>query len=82
MIVKSYEEKKITDEKINILLFYGKNDGFLNAVLEKLFLKSFDGLISKYDEVEFINNYDIIFSELMRIKLSLYQEQAIKLLNI
>ena len=46
MIVKSYEEKKITDEKINILLFYGKNDGFLNAVLEKLFLKSFDGLIN------------------------------------
>ena len=79
MIVKSYEEKKITDEKINILLFYGKNDGFLNAVLEKLFLKSFDGLISKYDEVEFINNYDIIFSELM--SRSLFDENKIIIIS-
>ena len=79
MIVKSYEEKKITDEKINILLFYGKNDGFLNAVLEKLFLKSFDGLISKYDEVEFINNYDIIFNELM--SRSLFDENKIIIIS-
>ena len=79
MIVKSYEEKKIRDEKINILLFYGKNDGFLNAVLEKLFLKSFDGLISKYDEVEFINNYDIIFSELM--SRSLFDENKIIIIS-
>ena len=79
MIVKSYEEKNITDEKINILLFYGKNDGFLNAVLEKLFLKSFDGLISKYDEVEFINNYDIIFSELM--SRSLFDENKIIIIS-
>ena len=79
MIVKSYEEKEITDEKINILLFYGKNDGFLNAVLEKLFLKSFDGLISKYDEVEFINNYDIIFNELM--SRSLFDENKIIIIS-
>ena len=79
MIVKSYEEKKITDEKINILLFYGKNDGFLNAVLEKLFLKSFDGIISKYDEVEFINNYDIIFNELM--SRSLFDENKIIIIS-
>ena len=79
MIVKNYEEKKIADEKINILLFYGKNDGFLNAVLEKLFLKSFDGLISKYDEVEFINNYDIIFNELM--SRSLFDENKIIIIS-
>ena len=64
MIIKSYEINKINLNKSNIILLYGKNEGLQNEIIEKNFIHSFKGEINKYDEVEFIGNYETIYSEL------------------
>ena len=65
MIFKSFEIKKINFNKYNIILLYGKNEGFQNEIIEKNFTESYKGNISKYDEDEFINNYQTIATEIM-----------------
>ena len=54
MIIKSYEIKKINIDKNNYFLFYGKNEGFKNEIIENL-TKKRDKVLS-YDEKEILDN--------------------------
>ncbi len=65
MIIKNFELKKIDKAKLKILLFYGKNDGLKEDTINETFLKSFNGNLNRYDEQNFITNYENIVSELL-----------------
>ncbi len=65
MIIKQHELRKLDTDKFNIYLFYGKNDGLKNEIINQLFLKNFDGDLKRYDENYFINNYEILLSEML-----------------
>ena len=79
MIFKSYELNKINFEKFKLYLLYGKNEGFQNEVVEKYFLNNFEGIISKYEENEFINLSDVIISEIFNR--SLFDEKKIIIIS-
>ena len=79
MIIKSYEINKINLNKSNIILLYGKNEGLQNEIIEKNFIHSFKGEINKYDEVEFIGNYETIYSELLNK--SLFNEKKLIIIS-
>ena len=65
MIIKSFQINKDVILDGNFFLFHGKNEGLQNEVIQKNFIKNFRGQISKYDENGFIQNFDIIISELI-----------------
>ena len=65
MIIKSYELNKINFKKNNFFLFYGKNEGHQNEIIEQYFTGKFEGQITRYDENEFINNNQLIVTEMM-----------------
>ena len=65
MIIKKYELKKIEKNNYKFFLFYGKNNGFKDEVINDLFLKNFDGTIIRYDEQEFISNFEVVVTEIM-----------------
>ena len=65
MIIKHYELKKINLNDYRIFLFYGKNDGLKDDIINISFLKEFKGNFHKYDESEFISNSEIIITELL-----------------
>lgn len=65
MIIKSYEFEKSKSENSNFFLIYGKNEGLQNEIFEKNFLQNFEGAINKYDENEFIRNYNEILSGIL-----------------
>ena len=67
MIIKSYEANKSNLEGRSIILLYGKNEGLQNETVEKTFISGFKGSIDKYDENEFINTYEIIFTHDQRL---------------
>ncbi len=69
MIIKSYELKLEKIEKFNFFLLYGKNEGFQNEVVKEKFINNFKGQIIKYEENEFINNFDNTLSELLNLTL-------------
>ena len=79
MIIKQYELKKIEKKKYNIYLFYGKNNGFKDDVISDFFLKNFDGKIIRYDEKEFINNFDVIATEILTK--SLFESKKILIIS-
>ena len=65
MILKHYQLNKTTLKNFNTILFYGKNEGLKNELISKYYTNNFQGLISKYEENEFIINFDLIFSEIL-----------------
>jgi len=65
MIVKNFELNKKILDKHNFFLFYGKNEGLQNEIIQSQFLKDFGGQIDKYDEIEFLKNNEIIITELL-----------------
>ena len=65
MIVKQYQIENFKLDKHNIYLLYGKNEGFQNEIIEKKFLKNFDGTIDKYEQEDVINNYEEIVSSIL-----------------
>ena len=65
MIIKFYELIKIDKNKFNIFLLYGKNEGLQNQTLKENFIINFKGEVIKYDEQEFIVNYENIASEIL-----------------
>ncbi len=65
MIVKNFELNKLSLEKYKIFLFYGKNEGLINEVIEKFFIKNIDSETMKYNEDEFLKNNQTILSEMM-----------------
>ena len=54
MIVKSFEIKKINQNKSHIILIYGENEGLKNSLCENL-IKNKKNLF-KYDEKEILDN--------------------------
>ncbi len=79
MIFKSYEIKKIDFSKHNIILLYGKNEGLQNEIIEKNFTDNFRGNISKYEENEFINNYQTVVTEILAK--SLFEKEKILVIS-
>ncbi len=65
MILKHYQLNQTTLKSFNTMLFYGKNEGLKNELISKYYTNNFQGLISKYEENEFIINFDLIFSEIL-----------------
>ena len=79
MIIKSYEANKSNLEGRSIILLYGKNEGLQNETVEKTFIADFKGSINKYDENEFINSYETIYSEILTK--SLFDEKKILIIS-
>ena len=79
MIIKSFQIDKTDLNKYNFYLFYGKNDGLQNEIIEKSFINKFEGTINKYDEKEFIENYNIIGSEVLTK--SLFEREKIIIIS-
>ena len=65
MIKKYFDLKKTNLSNFNLFLFYGKNDGLQNEVINDIFTNNFKGIVHTYDESEFINNYETVASELL-----------------
>lgn len=79
MIKKYFELKKINLSNFNLFLFYGKNDGLQNEVINDTFTSNFKGSVNKYDETEFINNYETLASELLTS--SLFEKEKIIIIS-
>ena len=79
MIKKSYELHKVNLSKYDICLLYGKNEGLQNEIIDKYFINNFEGQISKYEENEFIKNFNIILGELLNE--SLFGESKILIIS-
>ena len=79
MIIKYFEIDKTDLNKSNFYLFYGKNDGLQNEIIEKSFINNFQGNINRYDEKEFIENYNIIATEVLTK--SLFESEKIIIIS-
>ena len=64
MIVKSYELGKFDFTNFDFFLIYGKNEGHQNEIINNNLNADFKGLMSKYDENEFVKNFETISSEI------------------
>ena len=65
MIIKHFELTKDKISKFNYYLFHGKNEGLKKEIIERNFIKNFNGNIDKYDENYLISNKETIISELL-----------------
>lgn len=79
MIIKYFEIDKTDLNKSNFYLFYGKNDGLQNEIIKKSFINNFQGNINRYDEKEFIENYNIIVTEVLTK--SLFESEKIIIIS-
>ncbi len=79
MIIKSYqiEKIKLNNEEINLILFYGKNEG-LKKEAEKIINKNNEKIL-KYDEKEVLDTKDIFLDNLF--SKSLFDDKKIILIN-
>ncbi len=77
MIVKSFELNKIKFDKINFILFYGKNEGLKSEAIKNLFKKTSE--VINYEEKEILNNSNnFIESVLSR---SLFNDEKILIIK-
>ena len=65
MIIRHFELKKFNKKSYNLILFHGKNEGLQKEVLSENFINNFDGIVNKYDESDFIYNFETILSEIL-----------------
>ena len=79
MIIKSYEVHKIDFLKFNFFLLYGKNEGLKRDIINEKLIKEFKGQINKYENSEFINNYELILDEILNK--SLFEDEKIIIIN-
>ena len=78
MIKKYYELNKLNLSEFSLYLLHGKNEGLKYNLIETL-TKDFKGQINKYEENEFINNLNNIYSEIQTK--SLFQNQRIFIIS-
>ena len=65
-MIKKFNDLKKTDiENKNFFLTYGKNNGIQDEILHNYFIKGYGKNLLKYEEVEFIDNYDDIVEGLL-----------------
>ena len=79
MIIKRFELNRNKINKFDFFLFYGKNEGLQNEIIDLHLIKDFDGEIIKYDESEFLKSKEIIISELLNK--SLFESKKILLIS-
>ena len=79
MIFKNFQLNKLNFDNYNLYLFYGKNEGFQNEIIQEYFIKNFKGEIIKYDENEVLNNNQIIIEEILNK--SLFCEKKILIVS-
>ena len=65
MIFKNYQLNKLNFDNYNFYLFYGKNEGFQNEIIQEYFIKNFKGEIIRYHENEILNDNQIIINEIL-----------------
>ena len=71
MIYKSFEINKIDKNLINIILFYGKNEGLKNEALD--ILNKNKNKILNYDEKEILDNKNNFIENIL--SKSLFEQQ-------
>lgn len=65
-MIKKFNDLKKTDiENKSFFLTYGKNNGIQDEILNNYFIKDYSKNLLKYEEVEFIDNYDDIVEGLL-----------------
>ena len=74
MIIKYYELNKLKTDRFKFYLFYGKNEGLQNELLNNKFINNLQDEIIRYDEKEFISNFDTILSELLNMSFFVNQK--------
>ena len=79
MIIKHFEFNKDKIGKFNYYLLHGKNEGLKKEIIEKIFIKNFDGKVDKYEENYFIGNKETIISELL--SKSLFENKKIIIIS-
>ena len=79
MIFKNFQLNKLNFDNYNLYLFYGKNEGFQNEIIQEYYIKNFKGEIIKYDENEVLNNNQIIIEEILNK--SLFCEKKILIVS-
>ena len=79
MIIKHFEFNKDVIGKFNYYLLHGKNEGLKKEIIEKIFIKNFDGKVDKYEENYFISNKETIISELL--SKSLFENKKIIIIS-
>ena len=58
MIIKSFELGKLNQQKSNVILLYGDNEGFKNQIIKEHFIdKNKNKKVERYDESEILGNY-------------------------
>ena len=77
MIIKSFETNKINIDKNNIILMYGKNEGFKKQITNKLTSKFND--IETYEEKEILENSNNFLENILNK--SLFSEKQIFLIK-
>ena len=65
MIIKSFELEKLKSTQSNIHLIYGNNEGIKKDIIEKYYLKNFEGTILRYEEEEILSKKDEFISGLL-----------------
>ena len=65
MIIKSYELNKIDNNKYQVFLFYGQNEGLKNEIIKKKFIDIFKKDIFRYDEKEILDNKSDFFNGIL-----------------
>ena len=73
MIIKSFEANKINISKNNIILMYGKNEGFKRQLTDNISSKFND--IEKYEEKEILDNSNNFLENILNK--SLFSEEQI-----
>ena len=79
MIIKHFELTEDKISKFNYYLFHGKNEGLKKEIIERNFIKNFNGNIDKYDENYLISNKETIISELL--SKSLFEDRKIIIIS-
>ena len=79
-MIKKFNDLKRTDiENKNFFLTYGKNNGIQDEILHNCFIKDYSKNLLKYEEVEFIDNYDDIVEGLLTK--SLFEENKLIIIS-
>ena len=65
MIVKTFEIKKISLEKVKLFLFYGENEGYKNEIIKEKFEKNYPNQIYRYDEKEIMDKKNDFFHSIL-----------------
>lgn len=79
-MIKKFNDLKKTDiENKNFFLTYGKNNGIQDEIIHNYFIKDYSKNLLKYEEVEFIDNYDDIVEGLLTK--SLFEENKLIIIS-